>query len=238
MNCRIASIGSCILMLFAGGCIENRLAPSKQQEPINHAGDGVGTNSFESICEELDVTAVLDQIELLYSVNALQDAKGLNSALKGHLFAAMDIVDANERLFPSTVAVVRSNQDFIAATACRRTDLWTNQHVIRVSSGSPLRHTEAEFVRLAKSVQATRVHDFEGMVLDGELANLEVYLVLTQRTGKDFDRDRRKIADFLISELNVADAYIEKFPKYAPRIRNNASYRAAKEWRKHVRVTY
>jgi hypothetical protein len=93
-------------------------------------------------------------------------------------------------------------------------------------------------MRLAKSVQPTRVHDFEGMVLDVELTNLKMYLVLTQRTGKDFDRDSGKIADFLISELFAADLYIDDFPEYAPRIRNNGSYRAAKEWWKHVQVTY
>ena|ERR1700678_763361 len=147
MNSRIASIGSCILILIAGGCIENRLAPPKQQEPINHSGDGVGTNGFESICDELFVTAVLDQIELLHSLTTFHDAEGLNSALKGHLFAALDVIEANERLFPSTVAAIQSNQDFIVATACRRTDLGTNQHVIRVSSGSPLSHTQAEFMR-------------------------------------------------------------------------------------------
>ena len=141
------------LILFAGGWTSNRLAPAEQQEPINHSDHGVGTNAFDSSLGLLAVTFALDQIELLYSLTRLHHAESFESALKGHLFAALDIVEANERLFPSTIAAVQTNQDFIAATAYRRADLWTNQDVVRVSSGSPLRDSEAEIMHLAKVFQ-------------------------------------------------------------------------------------
>ncbi len=240
MNIFIASIGFGIITLFAGGCSSNRPAPAEQQERINQSGHGVDTNAFDSVSSELAVTSILDQIELLYSLTGLHNVQELKSELKGHLFAALDIIEANERLFPSTVSAVQRNRDFIAGTACRQASLPVDPNVIKVSLGSPLRHSEAELVRLTKNVPSTNVHAFERMVLDSELADLGFYLNFTQRTGEDFDRANSRIAAYLSSWLTAADFYIDFFPEseYAQRIQDDRSYRAAKEWRKHVKVTF
>jgi hypothetical protein len=181
----------------------------------------------------------LDRIALFLSLSEIHDAGDFELAVKGHLIAALDIAETNKLLFPAIATAVRTNQYYIAAKAWRLANNSTNKYIARVALKSPLWHSEAEIIRSKSSVPASFVHDFEAtFVLDEDMANLDSYLALVRRTGKDSFRDSREVAILLAVELENVDSYIDMPPACARMIRNNKSYIAAKEWRKHVRINY
>jgi hypothetical protein len=191
---QIGSIGFCIMILLVGGCATGQLVPAKKQKTVNYSGPVTDTNAFEDRLNQMVVTFSLDRIALLLSLTDIHNPEEFELAIKGHLIAALDVNETNELVFPSIATAVRTNQYYISATAWRHANISANKYVAKVSSKSPLRHSEAELTRLTNSIPASFVHDFKTIVLDEDMANIQSYLLLMQRTGKDSYLDGREIA--------------------------------------------